>query len=81
MASHIGLIFRNEQAQARVDTALAAIIASGAVDVAPLPRKMRDPKENETLQLEWLAGALEAVEASVRKPTTKPKAPSKGGDA
>lgn len=76
MASHIGLIFRNEKAQARVDTALAAIRASG-VDIPESPSKTRDPRENDTLNLEWLAGALEAVEASVRKPATR-KAPAKG---
>lgn len=73
MASHIGLIFRNEQAQARVDTALAAILATGKVDVPSLPRKTRDARENETLRLEWLAEALEAVEAATQ-PKPKPKA-------
>lgn len=75
MASSLGLIFRNETAQARVDTALAAIIADGKINVPDLPSKARDRDENDTLRLEWLADALEAVEASVRKaPATKAKA-------
>lgn len=77
MASHIGLIFRNEKAQARVDTALAAIRASG-VDIPESPSKTRDPKENDTLNLEWLAEALEAVETTVRKPAAKAKPAAKG---
>ena len=74
MASSIGLIYRNEKAQARVDTALAAIIADGKLQVQELPSKTRDRDENDTLRLEWLADALEAIEASVRKPASKAKA-------
>lgn len=73
MASSLGLIFRNETAQARIDTALAAIIADGKLKVPELPAKARDRDENDTLRLEWLADALEAVEASVRKPAAKAK--------
>lgn len=77
MASSIGLIYRNEKAQARVDTALAAIIADGKLQVSELPFKTRDRDENDTLRLEWLADVMEAVEASVRKPATNPKAAAK----
>lgn len=70
MVSHIGLIYRNDAAQKRIDAAVAAIVASG-IELPPLPEPTRDQKHNETLRLEWLAEALEAIEATVRPATAK----------
>ena len=70
MASHIGLIYRNEAAQTRIDTAFAAVVAGG-IALPPMPPKTRDPKENETLRLEWIAAALEAVGDTVRPAPAK----------
>lgn len=71
MVSHLGLIYRNDAAQTRIDAALAAIAANGTVEIEPMPAKKRDPKENETLRLEWIAGALEAIAVPVKKQTSK----------
>lgn len=73
MVSHIGLIFRNDAAQARIDAALATIVANGTAAIEPMPERTRDPKHNETLRLEWIAGALETIAnlAPAKKPATK----------
>ena len=74
MVSHLGLIYRNDAAQTRIDAALAAIAASGTVTIPPMPDRTRDGKYNETLRMEWIAEALEAIAASTSKrpkPATK----------
>lgn len=61
MASKIGMSYRNEAANNRIKAALAEIDAKELVTLPDPPRFTRDKVLAETLQLEWLADALEQV--------------------
>lgn len=75
MASKIGMTYRNEAAQARIDTTLEALSAGLPLDVGSVPTNRRDPVLQETLRLEWMADLLEALAAEPEpsKPATKAK--------
>lgn len=60
MASRIGMSYRNEQAQARIDAALATIASSG-VELPAQPPRHRDPNYSHTQRLEWIASVLETL--------------------
>lgn len=69
MASHIGLAYRADGAMTRIAAAYDAIRASGTIDLPDAPQQTRDPLENSTLRLEWLADVLECVESGAKRVT------------
>lgn len=75
MASKIGMTYRNEAAQARIDATLEGLTEALTLDVGPVPTNRRDPVLQETLRLEWMADLLEALAAEPEpsKPVTKVK--------
>lgn len=73
MASKIGMSFRNEMAQNRIDAALVKIGEKNIVTLPGLPPFTRDPVLADTLQREWLAEALETI-AEI-KPEAQPMIP------
>lgn len=74
MASRIGMGYRRQAAEQRIDAALDQVISGLGVGVPPFPARARDADLNEVLRLEWIATALEALVDD--KPTAK-KAPAK----
>lgn len=63
MASKIGMTYRNEAAQARIDATLEGLTKGLTLDVGPVPTNRRDPILQETLRLEWMADLLEVLAA------------------
>ncbi|HVL24876.1 MAG TPA: hypothetical protein VM450_12380 [Thermomicrobiales bacterium] len=61
MASRIGLNYRNEAAQTRLDGALAALAEAHGVDLPAQPAVNRDPFVTATQRLEWTADVLEEL--------------------
>lgn len=62
MASRIGMSYRNEAAQGRIDAALAQLAENFGDALPAQPALTRDAVYNETLRLEWTADTLEAVQ-------------------
>lgn len=61
MASRLGMAIREDQANQRIDAAVAAL--AGGSDVPDAPEPTRDPVLRSTLRLEWIADVLEALSA------------------
>jgi len=78
MASRIGMSYRNEASQGRIDAALAALVSRFAVEVGPLAGHPRAPLLAAAIRLEWTADVLEAVAASSGVPVATDSA--EGGD-
>lgn len=74
MASKIGMSYRNEAAQARIDATLDGLTARLTTDVPPVPTNRRDPVLQETLRLEWMADLLESLAAEPEPSRTATKA-------
>lgn len=75
MASRIGMSYRNEASQGRIDAALTSLVNDFTLDVQPLPSNRRDPILQEAVRLEWTADVLEAIAASSGVPGA-----AEGGD-
>lgn len=78
MASRLGMAIRNEQANNRIDAALARL-ATGK-DMPAVPEPTRDAILRDTLRLEWIAAALESMDqptSEQQEPEPKAKATAK----
>jgi hypothetical protein len=78
MASRLGMAIRTQQANDRIDDAVALLTKGQDVPAAPEPT--RDAVLRGTQRLEWIASVLEALATQpAPKPATKPKAAPKDG--
>lgn len=66
MASRRGMALRTEEAQGRINVALAVLVADHD-DLPEQPGRTRDPLLDATLRLEWIADTLERL-AGVAEP-------------